>query len=296
MGSGGGGGSDAPANTTQTTTVEIPDWAQPHAQNLLQRGNALSQSPYTAYEGQRVAPLTGEHELALQGITNRAIMGSPDISAARGNMANTLAGTYMNPNSNPWLAPMMEQAGNQITDHYRKGVAAQTDKAFSQGNSMGSSAYRQTVQDNQSTLARNLSEAADRLYYNNYGDERLAQQRAMTLAPQMANLDYQDAQALLGVGDVRRQYGQDILNTNLQNWTQAQQDPYRKLDVLSAAISGAVGGSGSSTSNTTGTPYQASPAAGMLGGGLLGYGLTQGTQYNPLLGAGAGSLLGGMML
>ena len=36
---GGGGSTSVPANTTSTTTREIPAWAQPYAQDLLARGS-----------------------------------------------------------------------------------------------------------------------------------------------------------------------------------------------------------------------------------------------------------------
>jgi hypothetical protein len=92
-----GGGSSQPSETTTTQKIELPEYAQPYAESLLGRASGLSDAPYSAYQGQKVSPLTQEHELALQGITNRSIYGSPDISAARGNMANTLAGNYMSP-------------------------------------------------------------------------------------------------------------------------------------------------------------------------------------------------------
>jgi hypothetical protein len=120
----------------------------------------------------------------------------------------------------------------------------------------------------------------------------------MTLAPQMANLDYQDAQALLGVGDIRRGYSQDILNQNYGNWLDAQQYPYKQLDVLGNALRASVGG-GSTITTSGPNPYQASPAAGMLGGGLLGYGLASnygGTTVPPWMGAAGGALLGGLAL
>lgn len=290
--SGGGGGAD---NVTQTQKIELPGYAKPYAKQLLQRAGGMSLQPYTPYEGQRIAPMTGEHEAGLDAITNRALYGSPDVSAARGNMANTLAGTYMNPDSNPWLRPMMDRAASQITDAYKKGTAAQLDRAASAANAFGGSAYQEQLKDNETALAQELGAAANELYYKNYGDERMAQQRAMTLAPQMGNLDYQDAQALLGVGDVRRQYGQDVLNQNYANWLDAQQDPYRKLDILGNAISGAVGGGGTITTSAP-NPYQPNPAAGMLGGGLLGYGLSQQMDVPNWMGAAGGALLGGMSL
>ena len=45
------GGSSAPSSTSNTSTRELPVWAQFPAQSLLNRGEALSNQPYQAYTG-----------------------------------------------------------------------------------------------------------------------------------------------------------------------------------------------------------------------------------------------------
>jgi hypothetical protein len=49
--SGGGGGGSG----TQTNVTDLPDWAKPAAQNVLARGEALSNREYTPYGGERIA-------------------------------------------------------------------------------------------------------------------------------------------------------------------------------------------------------------------------------------------------
>lgn len=290
------GGGSSGGSTTTTQKIELPKYAQPYAEDLLRRGDSLSNQQYQAYPNQKISPLTPEHEMALQGISNRAYYGSPDISAARGNLANTMAGTYMSPNANPWLNPMMDIAAGKITDAYRKGTAAQTDKMFSQANAFGGSAYREAVKDNSSALSDSLAAAANDIYYKNYSDERMNQMRGMMFAPQLGAEDYKDAQALLGVGDIRRGYSQDVMNQNYANWLDAQQYPYKQLDVLANSIAGSVGKGGVITQQS-GPQYAASPYAGMIGGGMLGYGMGQQMgMSNPLLTAAGGALLGGLRL
>jgi len=295
-GSGGGGGGEQ----VSTTKVELPSWATPYSQQILREGAALHDQPYQSYPGQKISPLTPEHEMALTGITNRAIQGSPEISAARQNMTDTLTGQYMNPD-NPYLSGAMDVAAGQITDNYMKAIAPGTSAAFGRSGAYGGSAYQEAQRDNQAALGQSLGNAAKDVYFQNYNNERLAQQRAQTLAPQYQSMDYGDAQALLGVGDIRRGYGQDILNANQSEWQRAQQHPYTQLDVLSNSLRSAIGGQGTTTQSMA-SPYQPNATAGMLGGGLLGYGAA--SQYggqsmfgqNPLLGAGAGALLGGLTL
>lgn len=287
-------GGDQPDEVTSTTKMELPEWAAPYAQELLNRGSNLSDSPYQGYGGKTIADMTPEHEMGLEAITNRAIYGSPIMGAANTNLENTMTGQYMNPDSNPWLANMVADSNEQIAKAYSQGTAAQTDKMFSQGNAMGGSAYQQAVQNNQDTLSRTLAQNTTGIYGQNYMNERANQMNAMGYAPSYAASDYMDMQSLLGVGDVRRGYNQDVLSANYGKWLQQQADPYTKLDVLANSIKGAVGGGGTISSSAV-NPYQGSPLAGMVGGGLLGYGLADSfNMSNPWLGAGAGALLGGI--
>jgi len=56
MGKGGGGGSAPPPNQQVTsTTTNLPEYARPYFENLLQRGQAESYRQYTPYEAERIA-------------------------------------------------------------------------------------------------------------------------------------------------------------------------------------------------------------------------------------------------
>ena len=65
----GGGGSKTPSKTTQT--VDLPEWAKPYAKDALERGRALSNTPYQAYTGDRIAgfsPLQLQAQKAAEGL------------------------------------------------------------------------------------------------------------------------------------------------------------------------------------------------------------------------------------
>lgn len=63
LNSGGGGG--GPSNTT-TTTSNIPDWLKEPTQRMVARGETLSEQPYQAYGGERVAGFSPAQEAAFQ--------------------------------------------------------------------------------------------------------------------------------------------------------------------------------------------------------------------------------------
>ena len=274
----GGGGSSAPTTTTTISKSEPPAFVQPWSVNLMERGAALSQTPYTPYTGQKLADQAPETALGLDQTAQRAMNGSPLMRATQQNQLDTVNGSYMNPDSNPYLKANVDRA---LGD-----VQTRVNSQFNNAN-YGSTAH-------QETLARSLGDQANQLYGANYQNERLAQQRAAMFAPQLAQQDYADAQALLGVGDARRALSQEQLNQQLADWTEAQQDPYKKLDTLASTIATASGGYANSSSSAP-NPYQTSPVAGMIGGGLAGYGLGSAAGINPYMGAAGGALLGGLL-
>lgn len=277
----GGGGSSVPENTTQTTTKEIPAWAQPAAQSLLQRGVDLSYQPFTPYPNKRIADTTSEQVSGLNSIAKRATYGSPEENAARQNYTDTMSGKYLNPNSNPWLKATVDQA---LGD-----VQSRVNSQFG-GNNYGTTAH-------QETLTRNLSDAANQAYGQNYVNERNNQMKDSLLVGQYGNIDYNNAQQLMGVGDIKRQESQDVLNNQYSDWVSQQNQPYRQLDVLGSALSSSVNGAGSvSSQGYQYSPYTSNPYANAIGGGLAGYGLGNalggGDSTYSGLGAAAGGLLG----
>lgn len=274
-----GGGSSSPAQTTTISKTEPPAFVQPWSESLMQRGAALSETPYQAYTGQKLADISPETMYGLEATANRAIQGSPLMTATQANQLATVQGDYMSPESNPYLQANVQRAMGD--------VQSRINSQFG-GTNFGTTAH-------QETLARALGDQANQLYGANYANERTNQMRAAMFAPQLAQADYADASALLGVGDAYRALQQEQLNQALADWTEMQQDPYKKLDTLASTIATASGGYQGSSSSAP-NPYQTSPVAGMIGGGMGGYALGNmaGPQYGPY-GAMGGALLGGLL-
>ena len=81
MSSGGGGGGQ-PAQTSQTQTVELPEWARPYAKETLAKTSALTGEDYKPYEGERIAGFD-----PAQTQTQQKIMGmdvAPQMGMASG--------------------------------------------------------------------------------------------------------------------------------------------------------------------------------------------------------------------
>jgi hypothetical protein len=253
-------------------------------------GTQLAQQDYPQYQGMRIAPFSPEQEMGLQATTNRALAGSPVTNNANQLAANTLGGQYLDPSTNPAWA-----SGSQaIADAYRTGTAATRNAAFSKAGAFGAdnSAFNQYAGMQDKEFGNSLGN----LWGSIYNQERGFQNQALGMSPQLANADYNDYQKLIGVGDARRGYTQDIANLSQQDFYGAQNYGWDQLNKL-AGLQGSFLGDSGSTTSTGPNPYQSSPLAGAIGGGTLGYGLaSMGTAINPWLGAGLGALGGSIFL
>ena len=144
------GGGSSPETQTVNQVRELPDWAQPYAEALLQSGmESLNQLPQQ-YTGMRVAPMNMDQNTALGMISGRATQGAPDEIAARQQATSTLLGDYLNSGpaagyqtqvaqnpfmgANPYLQQYVQQGMQDMAGAYSTGVAAQTDAAASRNN------------------------------------------------------------------------------------------------------------------------------------------------------------------
>jgi hypothetical protein len=65
----------APSQPTQTSQVTIPEYAKPAAERLIGKAEALTESPYQTYGGQRIAAATPEQQAARAGVAGMQVPG-----------------------------------------------------------------------------------------------------------------------------------------------------------------------------------------------------------------------------
>lgn len=288
-----GGGS--PKNVTQTTKVDLPSWYTPLAKEAAERGYAQSLEPYQQYQGQRIAPLTSEQIEGLTRASERALA-APITTQATTQAMDTLSGKYLDPTTNPAWQSGVED----ITRAYQTGVAPTRNTLFSKAGAFGAdnSAFNQYATQQEGELGRGIGS----LWGDIYGQERGRQMQTLALSPALAQSGYMDAQNLIGVGDALRQFDQDVLNLGYQDFQEQRDYPWNQLSNFANLGPALLGNTGTTISKGP-NPYQTSPLAGALGGGLLGagaYGLLGAGPLafsNPyaLAAAGGGALLGGLL-
>lgn len=275
-GSGGGSGGGG----SNTTVQKSDPWSgqQPYLTDVM--GKAQEQygkGPMSYYQGQTYAPLSDETQTAQQLQAQRALNGSPLVSAAQQQLTDTMNGKYLDPATNPYL--------NSGSELIRARVQPGIDARFSGSGRTGSALAARAA-------GEGVSDAMAGQAMQNYLAERQNMTKAMYAAPSMASQDYADIARLAEVGAAKEDYAQQGINENIDRFNFQQQEPWQSLGLYSNLVNGQYG----STVSTTSPVARRSVGAGMLGGaatgGGLGYMLGGGDPYATAGGAGIGGLLG----
>ena len=262
---GDGGGSSQPSTTTQTT--DLPDWAKGYAKDTLAKGAALtdiSQNPYQAYGGQRIAGFTPLQEQTFQtaagmqpssqlglgtGLAGAAGLGAlgTNYQAGRfsgGQFGNQQAAQYMSPYVEQAMQPQLREA-QRASDIMGQQQRAQAVGAGAFGGS------RQAIMEaerernlgmQQSDIRAKGYQTAYEQAANQYNQDMARRLQAQQLGEQSrqygAGLGMQGLQtALQSAGQLgqlgQTEYGQKMGITSLQSQlgSQQQQQAQRPLDV-----------------------------------------------------------------
>jgi hypothetical protein len=317
------GSSSTPSRTT--TVNEPPAFIQPFMQYGAQQSRALYETGGPQYYGgNTVVPFADQTEQALGMTEQRALNGSPVNNAAQDYATRTLTtsptsqfGSAANPygsSANPYGSatnPHLDATFNKAADSVQQRLGSQ----FA-GSGRNVDASRAVNSDELNNLATGIyggayeSERNRGLSYDQqqlgigasgYESERdrmaqdLDRQRSTQyavagMAPQLANQDYVDIQALQGVGGQVEDYAGRMMEDQAARWDFSQNAPQMNLDNYIARITGAYPGQNS----TSTTPIHRNRTAGAAGGAMAG--AQVGSAFGPwgtAVGAIGGGLLGG---
>lgn len=282
--------SSQPSHTTQTT--EPPSYLRPSLQYGLDEARALYQTGGPQYyPGNTVVPFSGQTEAALAGTEARAVNGSPVNAAAQGYATDVLRNpvtSQFGGATNPYLDATFNRAANSVQQRLQSDFA-------SSGRNIGAA---------RPVAADELGDLAAKVYGGAYESERdrmandIDRQRAIQfgvsgLAPQLAQQDYVDLNALSGVGGQVEDLTGRLMEDQAARWDFGQNAPQINLDNLLQRIGMVAGGAGNTTTGTT--PTYRNRTAGALGGAATAGGLAAALGATGPVGwgaAGLGALLG----
>lgn len=294
---GGGGGQSQPTSTTQTTTT-IPEYARPYMERTLGKAEALTNAPYQAYGGQRVAEFSPLQQQAFQGAANLGPtqqVGTGTQLAGLGGFGALGAGqqyaqqatspyavgAYMSPFMETALAPQLREMRRQsdITGQQLAGQAARAG-AF------GGSRFGIMEAERQRNLQQQMGDVYSRGMQTAYEQARQAQQfgadlglrglgQATAAAGTLGQLgqtqfgqQQQAMQAQAQMGAQQQAREQQMLDQAYQDFLSQRGHPYQQISFMSDILRGGP------LSQATYQQYQAPPsmASQLAGLGMAGYG------------------------
>jgi hypothetical protein len=291
----------APAQPTSTSQTTIPEYAKPYAEKMLGKAEAITESPYQTYGGQRMATATPEQQAVRQKVAGMQQPGQfaagTGLAAAGGLGALGAGQQYMAMATDPgaqqaFMSPYMQnvvdlQKQEAIRDA-QKGMLAQNLGAARQG-TYGGARQLLAGTERERNLQQNLANIQATGAQKAYEDAMRGMQFGTTAGLQGAQAASQAGATLGQLGIGQQQTGIDLakaqeafgamgqaeqqkaLDLQYQDFLQQQQYPYKQLGFMSDILRG------SANLAATGgkTVYEAPPSvASQIGGlGLAGLGV-----------------------
>jgi hypothetical protein len=240
MGGGGGG-------QQSTTKQGIDPILQPFVSYGLGEAQRLYQSETPSFfPGQTFVGPSEATTGAIQSATQRAMAGSPLLSAAQQQQQGVVSGQYLG--ANPYFQAALQPAAQAATQQYYDAMAGLGSRASTAGR-YGSEAMARQEDRAALALANALSGQAGKLAYENYATERGRQEAAATQAPTLAAADYMDINQLLKAGQLGEQYQGRALEDEMARFEFEQNKPYAKLSTFLSSVYGAPQGSVTQTTS-----------------------------------------------
>lgn len=300
----GGGGGGAPTQQTVTQT-NLPEYARPYFENLLQRGQAESYRQYTPYEGERLAgftPAQMEVQRQTMGMQTPGQFGVGTGMAGAGGLGSLAAGQqFMGMATDPYataafMSPYMQNvvemqkqaairdaqktqlganlaAARQGTYGGARQLLAQTERERALGGQLGDiqarglqSAFEQ---------ARQAQQFGSELGLRGAGQAVQAGQTLGQLGATQQQADVQRLAAQEAVGSQQRALEQQMLDQRYADFLRQRDYPMEQLGYYSALLRGLPMQMGSTQTTYAQPPSMISQVAGL---GLAGYGLAQGAK------------------
>lgn len=302
MGKGGGGGGPPPAQqvTSTTTTSNLPEYAKPYFENLMQRAQAESYRPYTPYEAERIAEFrpeqvqTQEAALGLQtpgqfgaatGLTGMAGLGA--LGAGQQYMGMATDPTQIQAFMSPYQQAVTEAAKRsavreaQIAQQQANLGAARQGTYGGARQAIAQAERERGLLDRLSSLqaeggqkafesARQAQQFGSQLGLQGLQQAGQAGATMGQLGTQLQQADIQRLQAQSAVGAERRGLEQQRLDQAYADFLRQRDYPMEQLGYYSNIMRGIPVGLGSTSTTYAPPPSLASQVGGL---GLAGLGL-----------------------
>lgn len=172
--------------TTYTTTNAPLPWMETYLQDYVKGAEKQYKTDYLASPGTYTAP-NDTLKSGWQAITNRAVQGSPVMSAANQQLQNTMGGQYLNRQAtanpylnvgnpyaqmnNPFLDQSIANAQGDLLRSYNLMQKPAWDKTMQGSGSFGNTGVMEYAQNAQNDLMRNLGRIGNDMRMGAYNQQ-----------------------------------------------------------------------------------------------------------------------------
>lgn len=283
-------GSSAPSTTTSTSTSKPFAEQMPHVNQIMSEAQNLYNQGAPTWFGNTVAAESAD-TLAARDMQRQIAMGLGGFLQT-GNNALTNALGPIDVANDPTVLGYADAATAPMVEQFQQEVLPGLQTAATQAGAFGGSRAGLVNAAASQKLADTVGRTRAGIMNNAYGQQLAAQQNAMALMPQYAQMQSLPAQLLSQVGSQEQTYQQALLDAAREQHDFEQMAPWMNLQNYSGMINQFGGGQ----STLTGPSGTQSPSrfSSALGGAATGASL--GSFFGPpgmLIGGGVG-LLGGL--
>jgi hypothetical protein len=274
---------------TTTQTYKPPSWVEDSARGALSTAQRVQNTPYQAYTGQRVAPLSQNEQAGIDLASRGAGGWQDDISMARGFLgrsAERFTDADIQSYMNPYIKGALDPAARELNEDTQRRVNTLQGQQKSRGAFGGGRATlmeQETVRGGQEALgdlygrgyAQAFESGANRWAADREND-RVTAQGYLATAAQQAGLLGQDIANLISTGQVDRQIRQAMQDFDYQQFVEGRDWDVRNLGIMLQALGGVQGSyqtTQTATQKTDSNPFgQILGLASAVAGGMGGWG------------------------
>jgi len=261
----------------QTTSAMVDPESAARSRTLFNLGMGIFNTPFQAYTGQRIAGLTPEQILAKN--TAKGLFGDSFSYDPRSELNTmfqdtpSLATTDLSAYQNPYTEQVIDNTLSDLDRARKIQLQSDQDAAIGQG-AFGGSRSAILESETNRNFADRAADIASRL--NLQGFDRATNlanldinrglqselYRSNILGNQLAD-QYKSLGLLTGYGDRDQALNQAGLDFNFNEFLRADNDPYRKINMLTGITSGMPTGTTTTSSNNRGLLGRLSDATGI---------------------------------
>ena len=253
---GGGGG------TTVDTNSE--PWGPAREYVIEQLG--LSQDRFNDvlefFPGRTTPERSADTGLAFQ-LTRDLVTGNRASDAANDFIGQVAAGDFMpGAGNNPYLDETFDVMADRIGEKYNQIISPTINSRFASAGRSGSPAAGRARGRADETLARELGDLGDQIYFGEYERRMGDRFSAAQIAPGLDAAELDQIGSLAAVGASEEDYTQNLINEAIARFDFTQREPDTRLDAYIQRIRGSAG--------SFGTASQPAPGGNNTGAAIAG--------------------------